>query len=356
MGRMNAGKGSRVPGRTWGRIALAFLLLPAQACGVTDPEEALTSCEPRYQRVQQTADSVVAALGLDEAGVQVRVAGRVVCQLTWSLRPDSAVATASAAKLLSATAIMGLVDQGVLALDDRIARWFPEARPEVADIRLWQLLSHTSGLPRFHPCMLAGSFTLQSCALDILDFDPTFTPGTGFAYGGPAFSVAGGMAERAAGKPWAEIFREVLGEPLGLTGTTYGDTQNPMLSEGWVEASMRDYGRVLQMLLDGGLWQGRRVLSEQAVREIRRNRTDGATIVYSPRGDIPYGLGTWLDITDGQGLGTVISSPGIGGYVPLADYGRGAVLLFVTHDRADRVWSGMTAIFRAAREVMDAGS
>ena len=37
-----------------------------------------------------------------------------------------------------------------------------------------------------------------------------------------------------------------------------------------------------------------------------------------------YGLGVWLDAVDATGQGTMLSSPGIGGFVPLVDYATGA--------------------------------
>ena len=107
------------------------------------------------------------------------------------------------------------------------------------------------------------------------------------------------------------------------------------------------------MILDEGRRGGRRVLSEEAIRQMRRHWSAGVPVVSSPRGGLPYGLGVWLDAVDGTGTGTVLSSPGIGGFVPVVDYDRRMVFVFETLDNVDRTWPGVTAILQRAREAVD---
>jgi hypothetical protein len=95
------------------------------------------------------------------------------------------------------------------------------------------------------------------------------------------------------------------------------------------------------------------VLSGEAIREMRRNWSAGVPVVYSPRGELPYGLGVWLDAVDDQGNGTVLSSPGIGGFVPLVDYDRRMVFVFETVDEVDRIWPAVTAILAGVRTAVD---
>jgi CubicO group peptidase (beta-lactamase class C family) len=114
-----------------------------------------------------------------------------------------------------------------------------------------------------------------------------------------------------------------------------------------------DYGRFAQMILDGGVGGGRRVLSDDAIRRMRSNWSAGLPIINSPRGNTPYGLGVWLDSVDVAGMGTVLSSPGIGGFVPLVDYDRRLVFVFAAEDDVSRIWPAVTAILNAARGVVD---
>ena len=333
------------------------LLAAVAACGLfePDPEPELLGCLPAYADVERTASDELARTHPLGAGVLVRVDGVTVCRLFFgSYGPDTVVPTASAAKWLTAATVLAVVDRGALTLETRAGDLFPDAPAATADITVAQLLSHTSGLQWFSRCMGRATFTLQECAQQILEGDLHFEPGTGFQYAGPPFTVAGAMAERALGQSWAEVFRTAIAIPLRLSGTSYGDSPNPALSEGDVTSTLDDYGRFAQMILDHGRWRGWPVLSPQAVDEMRRSRTEGLPIVYSPRGGIPYGLGVWLDSVDASGNGVVISSPGIGGFVPVVDFGRRMVFVFETWDDADRIWSAMVSILRAAEAAADA--
>lgn len=333
----------------------ALLLLAVSSCGLFDPGPAeLVGCLPSYAEVEQVTTTQLGEQSLEDGALLVRVDGQTVCRLFFgSYGPTTRVPTASAAKWLTAGAIMAVVDRGALRLDTRAAELFPSAPPATADITISQLLSHTSGLFAFSRCMGRPSVTLQGCAQQTLEGELHFEPGSGFYYAGPAFTVAGAMAERAMDRSWAEVFRTMIASPLGMSSTSYGDSPNPALSEGDVKSTLDDYGRFAQMMLDHGQWNGRRVLSEEAIGEMRRNWTAGVPYVFSPSGEVPYGLGVWLIAVDAAGDGAVLSSPGIGGFVPVVDYDRRMVFVFETFDEIDRVWPAVTTILDKAREVVD---
>ncbi len=338
------------------RMALgALLLLGASSCGVSDPDPTeFVGCLPSYADLEQITVAQLGHYDLENAALLVRVDGRAVCRLFFgSYGPTTQVPTASAAKWLSAGAILAVVDRGALRLDTRAVDLFPSAPPATADITLSQLLSHTSGLLWFSRCMGRPNDTLQGCAQTILEGDLHFEPGSGFYYAGPPFTVAGAMAERAVGESWAEVFRSMIGAPLGMSNTSYGDSPNPALSEGEVRSTLDDYGRFAQMILDHGQWRGRRVLSDEVIREMRRNWSAGVPIVYSPRSEVPYGLGVWLDAVDATGSGAVLSSPGIGGFVPIVDYDRLMVFVFETLDEVNRIWPAVITILDGARAAVD---
>jgi CubicO group peptidase (beta-lactamase class C family) len=336
----------RVPLLTW-----VLPLVTISACGVSDPSSpALVGCLPAFADIEETAQAELQ--GSADAALLVRVEGQTVCRLFFgAYGPDTRVATASAAKWLTAGAILSLVDQGKLRLDTRASSLFPSAPAATANITITQLLSHTSGLLWFSRCMGRADDTLQGCAETILESDLHFEPGTGFFYSGPPFTVAGAMAERATGKGWEEIFRTTIADPLGMSNTSYGSGPNPALSEGQVVSSLDDYAAFAQMILDGGRYAGRRVLSEEAVGEMRRNRTAGLPVAFSPLEHSRYSLGAWLDEVDASGMGTVLSSPGIGGFVPIVDYGRRMVVVFEAQD--ERMWPAINAILAGVRAAVD---
>jgi CubicO group peptidase (beta-lactamase class C family) len=117
-------------------------------------------------------------------------------------------------------------------------------------------------------------------------------------------------------------------------------------------STAEEYARFCQMLLDGGTFSGRQVLSQASVLQMRRNWSGDVPRVLSPRGDMPYGLGAWLEETDAVGAGVVVSSPGAGGFFPLVDYNRGMVVVFAAAD--EKVWGAIPGILAGVRSAVDA--
>lgn len=311
----------------------------------------MVGCLAAYADIKDSMTARFAGAGNDAALI-VRVDGKTVCRLfVGTYTPETRVATASAAKWLTAATVLTLVDQGALRLDSKAGDFFPNAPAATAGITLTQLLSHTSGLLWFSRCMGRRDDTLQECAQSILESDQQFEPGTRFFYAGPPFTVAGAMAERATGSKWETIFRLKIGDPLGMSHTSYGDGPNPALSEGEVVSNADDYARFAQMILDGGVYVGRRLLSNAAITEMRRNRTAGLPVASSPNAGTPYGLGVWLETLDAAGNGTAISSPGVGGFVPIVDFNRRMVVVLTVQD--EKLWPAINAILAHVRTAVD---
>jgi len=314
---------------------------------------AQAGCDPAFAPAADSVRVMVSRLGLLGAGLIIRLRGRPVCEMyVGPFGPETEMPVVSAAKWLSAAAILSLVDAGSLRLDDSASRYLPYFKGDKRGITLRQLLSHTSGLPDYAPCMFQSELPLDDCARQIGEQTRLRAPpGREFAYGGAAFSVAGRVAEVATRASWAEIFASRIGAPLGLRHTGYGATANPMLSEGLTYSSATDYATFLQMLLDGGMHEGRRVLSEAMVEEMMRDQTAGITNRVSPRGDRTYGLGCWRDVVDSTtGRALLVTSPGGGGFVPWINRRRGMIGVLAVYDRIERVWPTALAVMTVARE------
>lgn len=247
---------------------------------------------------------------------------------------DSVVPIASASKWYSGAVIMSLVDEGKLSLDDRIDTFFPGLPEAKARITIRQLFSHTSGIDGDAPCLGNDNTTLEECTRLILEMPLQYSPGTMFVYGGSSMQVAGRIAEIVSGMPWDTLFRRRIAEPLGMVGTHYdgmGVTDNPRIPGG-AASSGADYARFMTMILNGGTYKGRRVLSENAVMTMMEDQTLGAPIIYSPYteyGDVDpdfpqarYGIGVWREKTDSEGKLVEAASPGAFGFSPWVDQQR----------------------------------
>lgn len=277
--------------------------------------------------------------------------------------PDSEAVIASAAKWLTAITILASVERGEIDLDDRMDEhlpsswWTGAAGQDKERITFRQLLSLTSGIQTHHPCIYREKKTLQTCMEDISGQQLLAPPGEAFIYSQAAFTVAGAALERATGRSWGEVFERNVAGPLGLTGTRYLGTEwdNPQLGDGGV-STVREYARIVQMIADGGVYQGRRILSGRLVDEMLRDQTVGARLVYSPRlPELRYGLGVWRDRVDpASGDALLVSSPGSRGLIPWYDLERSlvGVLYIPPHlDITSAMWGG---VWQRVREIVPA--
>src|SRR5262249_28142571 len=145
--------------------------------------------------------------------------------------------------------------------------------------------------------------------------------GTAFIYSGADMQIAGRVAEVASGKDWQTLFRERIAQPLGLKETDYefrGPTRNPRISGG-VRSTASDYMKFLVMLLQHGIYNGKRVLSAGAIDTMLTDQTRGLPILESPFSGARYGIGNWLEDPAPLGDAAQNSSVGLAGWTPYLD-------------------------------------
>ena len=319
------------------------LLLAVTAATVLLPEWASAQTAQARTYDFRRLDSLLAASvpsaspGGGGFGVLLMQDGRVIYSKRFGpYNVDRVVPIASASKWLSAGVIMSLVADGKLSLDDRVGKFFPDVAGKKSEITVRHLFSHTSGITGGDPCIASRSETLATCARAILNLPLIADPGAEFHYGGASMQVAGRIAEIAGGAPFTTLFRKRIAEPLGLSRTLYLPLESPAnpLLGGGMASSAPEYARFLQMVLAGGVYEGKQVLPAALIDEMLSDQTGGARIVSSPfvgdpragssPGPTRYGIGTWREVNDSvTGRSMVASSPGAFGFVPWIDRERG---------------------------------
>jgi D-alanyl-D-alanine carboxypeptidase len=140
------------------------------------------------------------------------------------LRPEHLLLIASITKTMTAGVVLQLVAEGVVRLDDPIGRWLsaiPNVNPAIT---VRQLLNHTNGLANYTTSAALSSTIAANrahafTANELLAFigPPRFTAGADTEYTNTAFLLLGLIAERAAGRPIADLYHQRLWDPLGLT-------------------------------------------------------------------------------------------------------------------------------------------
>ena len=203
----------------------------------------------------------------------------------------------SMTKPLTGAAAQMLIDDGLLALDDRAADHLPGFDNAASEgITIEQLLTHTSGLPLTTVQSTDQYASLESMADAAGEGGPQFEPGSKFWYSDTGTDTLGAVVEQVSGMLLSDFIRERLLEPLGMDDSYYpGDPADPRLERTaslyagrfgeWVRfwgpdaepfypyawgsqslyATPRDYARFLAMWLDEGRSGALEVLSPEAV-------------------------------------------------------------------------------------------
>jgi D-alanyl-D-alanine carboxypeptidase len=221
--------------------------------------------------------------------------------------PETSYPIASVSKHFTAALVLRLVDQGRVSLDDPLARFFPDARPQIGVLTLRNLLDHTSGLTR-------GGVAPRTAARSVLRRGGTArAPGEIWDYSNYNFSLLGLAIEQATGRDYAALVRDELAAPLGLAGTGYCEdgTAVPGRARDYLSGGRRlsptDYWTGGRFFAGGGLCSTvlDLVAFERALEDGRVVSPAGLQAMRAPTpmpGGIAagYGLGTRLGETAGR--------------------------------------------------------
>lgn len=295
--------------------------------------------------------------------------GAVIYQKEVNLSIKAKRLIASASKWLSGAVIMALVDERKLSLDDTVGQFMPVfTAHHKGNITIRQLFSHTSGFPGNSPQRYEFSrkLTLAQAVDSIAVYtDLVNPPGTAFNYGGVSMHIAGRIAEIVSGKTWQELFDEKIGTPCHMqVRYLIMNPQNPMIAGG-ARTSARDYLNFVEMLVNKGLYQGKRVLSERAVAEMVKDQTAGAEIQSTPypanpfstyaNSSIRYGIGNWRDVVTDEGIALETSSPGYFGTHPWQHGEDNVAGIIFTRTEGAKTQTTSLTIRKMIRDVIEKG-
>ncbi len=332
------------------RTALTLVLpIVLGACGPVELRGGDGACAPETYDFSAVDTFLTQSIALFDGNVLVMILkdGAPIYQFQLgAIGPDTVVRMASATKLISAGVILSVVDSGNFALDDRVGDYVPAMQAAgKGDITIRQCFSMTSGLFGGLLYEINPLLTLEQSVDRIAQFTPiVFPPGTQMAYDGAGMQVAGLAAQNATGVGWRLLAAQRIFAPLQMASTSYTEFGlNPAVAGG-VRTSANDYLRYLQMVLDGGVWKGQRILSPEAIAEIFTNQSYGLPIYHLPPGfaggspwfpygaeTIWYGFGAWvLARNPVSGRVEEITSPGAWGSFAWIDRRRGIVGMLVT--------------------------
>lgn len=256
-----------------------------------------------------------------------------------AVTPDTQFAIGSATKAFTALSVLLAQDEGKLSLDDHPRKFLPYFKmydPETdKNITIRDLLSHSSGLNRTDLAMITGKLTRAELIEVAAQAKPTAKLREKFQYQNLMFTAAGEIVSKIENRSWENIVPEKILKPLGMANTTMSITQiekandrslgytynfdtkettlrpyrsiDEVAPAGSINSSARDMGTWLRFVLNGGVLDGKRIVSEKSFAEWLKPQ-----MKMTPDGKRSYGLGWFLE--EWNGLKVVQHAGNIDGF------------------------------------------
>lgn len=301
--------------------------------------------------------------GLPGASLLVAHKGEIIFREAFgNLEADKPAFIASTTKPTTAAAVLTVVDEGKLSLDDKISKYLPEFKgTKVENATVRQLLSHTSGIKGNYPGGRPESGTLAEFARLIAKSGTLVEPGE-FNYSGVGMDIAARVAEVASGTAYEDLLKTRIFTPLGMRNTSFRLAADAAASKpgesryvsggGGLNSTLDDLAAFYQMLSNNGTYNGRRILSEKSVREMRRKHATptGSEFVFGEG----YGFGLVLNRMQPDNSSLTYGHPGALGTAAWADADRDLVVVAFTQVALRRAAPFIGSIQTKLREIVPA--
>ena len=347
-------------------------LAPLAKSETTPPAPASGALAPVLQASvdKQIIAGAVALVADNEKVLDLEAVGYSSLAAKTPMRTDDIFWLASMSKSITASALMMLVDEGKVNIEDPVEKYLPEfkgqqvagkdngpSHPPRHPITIKEILSHTSGMILANDKSLRRAYSLKENVAKYAAAPLRQEPGAKFKYNNCGIDTAGRIIEVVSGQTYADFMQSRLFDPLGMKDTTFWPTEQQamrlarsarfnadktgledvkldkdasqvlidrlrhgitvpaaMLSDfglgkipdyvnhfaepaGGLFSTAGDVAKFCQMLLNGGVYQGKRYLTERAIRQMTCIQT----------GDVPvnpqeaYGLGWFVKIRADEG-------------------------------------------------------
>ena len=290
-----------------------------------------------FGRVDKLLTTNQKALG-NRVAAMVYKDGKIVYQKELGeFTVKSQAPVASCSKWLTAALVMTFVDEGKLSLDEKVSTYIPIFETySKGYITLRQCLAHETGIADSKGIgKILEHKKFESLEEEVNSFakkEIAANAGKVFFYGNIGPDIAARVVEIVAKKSFETLIKTRILTPLMMRHTTFSGDADLVDPAGGALSSAADYMNFLTMILDKGMFMGKRVLSEKAVAEMGTIQNKNIPIKYTPKiaEGFDSGLGQWIQETDASGNSTVVSCPGLFGTWPWVDKCRGyAGIVFV---------------------------
>lgn len=206
-------------------LSLTLILLAAvPALAQTDKVDDYINAEMQKRRIPGLSLAVVQNGKI----VKQKAYGLANVELNVPATPDNLYQIASTTKTFTAAAVLKLVEEGKLSLDDSVTKLLPGLPAAWSGVTVRHCLSHTTGLP---------DIVLDQCTLELVastreeaikkvgEMPAVSKPGETWSYNQTGYILLGMILEKISGKTFEEFLQQRFFGPLGMTSTRFGDSK-----------------------------------------------------------------------------------------------------------------------------------
>jgi len=317
----------------WQRIVVVLAVLTVSASGLAAQPSATSGAAAGY--MDQVDKFVLAemrregvpgvAIGIVSKGgaIATRSYGDANVELGVPVTPKTMFQSGSVGKQFTAVAVMLQVEDGKLALDDSITKFFPDAPASWRPITIRHLLTHTSGIPDYTEGPVDGSsqgidlrrdYTEDELSKAAFGLPLEFEAGSRWSYSNTGYLLLGVIIHKVSGRFYGEVLQERVFTPLGMKtariiseadivpnrAAGYRLVNGELKNQEWVAPTLNTTadGSLYLSMLDLIAWD--RGLRAQAIL-----KSGSWSLIYSPvtlksGKTYPYGFGWFLDESGGK--------------------------------------------------------
>lgn len=324
------------------KVLSVFGALAILALGVVSTPHTLLAEPPSAQGIaaglqpfvdSHTIAGAVALVGNKEKILSLEAVGYMDLAAKKPMRTDCLFWIASQSKPITATALMMLVDEGKVNVDDPVEKYLPEFKGQMVvaerdaehvllkkpkhPILVRNILSHTSGMA-FRSGIEEPTLDLYPLAARVKSYAMMplqFEPDTKYQYANAGINTAGRIIEVVSGMSYERFLDERLFKPLGMKDTTFwpteeqiqriaksyklnhektgleempvgqlkyplNDPQRQPMPAGGLFSTAADQFQFYRLILNNGVVDGKRLISEKSVRQMTSKQTGDLTNSY----------------------------------------------------------------------------
>ena len=216
----------RLPVTLWILCLLLCLAWPVGFAASDDKTAQIEALMAKYVALKQFNGSILVA----QNSQILFQKGYGLAEMEWGIpnAPDTKFRLGSISKQFTSFLILQLVQEGKITLDANVADVLPYYRKDTGSkITIRQLLTHTSGLPNYtarpdyRDKLMRNPFGVEDFVKGYCSGDLEFEPGTKFNYSNSGYFVLGAVIEQLTGKPYEQVLKERILDPVGMKDTGY---------------------------------------------------------------------------------------------------------------------------------------